>query len=163
MLTYLPQFLSQHLVAVGLVAAVLGLAWFVFRLYRRWNLVFGRNAKTSEQLGAEFGKRLAAAEAKLRGLEPRIGRLEAVAPRNIQKVGFLRFNPFERTGGDQSFVVALLDHTDSGVVISSLYTREGVRIYAKEITHGESKHQLSGEERSAITQAQAGAMKHHED
>jgi flagellar hook-associated protein 3 FlgL len=65
MLTYLPQFLSQHLVAVGLVAAVLGLAWFVFRLYRRWNLVFGRNAKTSEQLGAEFGKRLAAAEAQV--------------------------------------------------------------------------------------------------
>ena len=36
----------------------------------------------------------------------------------IQKIGLVRFNPFNDTGGDQSFILALIDAEDSGVVVS---------------------------------------------
>jgi len=73
----------------------------------------------------------------------------------LQKVGFTRFNPFTDTGGDQSFVLALLDANNSGVVISSLHSRESTRIYAKKIDCGKSSGQaLSKEEAEVVRQAQ---------
>ncbi len=71
----------------------------------------------------------------------------------VQKVGIVRFNPFSEVGGDQSFSIALLDGQDSGLVITSLYTREGNRVYGKPIKKSESKYLLSDEEKQAIAQA----------
>lgn len=72
---------------------------------------------------------------------------------HIQKVGLVRFNPFSEVGGNQSFSIALLDGNNSGFVLTSLYTREGNRVYAKAITAGQSKHLLSDEEKKAIAEA----------
>ncbi len=72
----------------------------------------------------------------------------------IQKVGIVRFNPFSEVGSDQSFSIALLDANDNGMVITSLYTREGNRVYGKPIKNGQSEYLLSKEEREAIVQAQ---------
>lgn len=72
---------------------------------------------------------------------------------HIQKIGVVRFNPFSEVGSDQSFSLALLDAKDSGVVITSLYTREENRVYGKPIKNGESQYSLSDEEREAINKA----------
>lgn len=75
---------------------------------------------------------------------------------HIQKVGLLRFNPFKETGGDQSFILALLDEDNNGIVLSGLYSRAGMRWYAKKIKKGEGQeHTLSDEEKEAIKQAMA--------
>jgi len=73
----------------------------------------------------------------------------------VQKVGIIRFNPFSGVGGDQSFSIALLDGNDNGMVITSLYTREGNRIYGKPIKNGGSEYLLSGEEKQAIEKAKS--------
>ncbi len=77
---------------------------------------------------------------------------------HFQKIGFKRFNPFTDTGGDQSFCLALLDENDTGIVISSLHSRENTRIYAKKINQGKpvNNQVLSQEEQSVIKQAQTG-------
>ena len=72
---------------------------------------------------------------------------------SIQQVGIVRFNPFSEVGGDQSFSIALLDGKGDGVVITSLYTREGNRVYGKPIKNGKSEYLLSKEEQEAINQA----------
>lgn len=72
---------------------------------------------------------------------------------SIQKVGIIRFNPFSDAGGDQSFSIALLDGNNDGVVITSLYSREGNRIYAKPLNSGQSQYALSEEEKEAIMRA----------
>lgn len=73
---------------------------------------------------------------------------------NIQKVGILRFNPFADTGGDQSFVLAILDGKDSGVVLTSLHSRGTTRWYAKNVNEGKGvDHKLSEEEEKAINKA----------
>ena len=68
----------------------------------------------------------------------------------VQKVGVVRFNPFGDVGGNQSFVIALLDNSLSGVIIQSLYSREGVRVYSKQIKEGKSEYTLGKEEEEAI-------------
>src|SRR3989344_2717001 len=72
---------------------------------------------------------------------------------NIQRAGVVRFNPFVETGGNLSFAIALLDGKNNGIVISSLHSREGTRVYAKSIQHGESQRRLTEEEEQAIKQA----------
>jgi hypothetical protein len=72
-------------------------------------------------------------------------------------VSVLRFNPFKEVGGNQSFCVALLDGKNSGVVISSLHTREGTRVYAKPVIAGNADgFPLTEEEKTAIAQAIQG-------
>ena len=72
----------------------------------------------------------------------------------IQKIGLVRFNPFNDTGGDQSFILALTDEKDSGVVISGLHTRNGTRWYAKKVEDGHGvEHELSNDEIKAIKAA----------
>jgi hypothetical protein len=72
----------------------------------------------------------------------------------LQKTAVVRFNPFGDTGGDQSFAVALLDGGNNGLILSSLYSRTGNRIYAKTVRQGKpEKHEFSREETQAINQA----------
>src|SRR5205085_2148403 len=79
--------------------------------------------------------------------------LEATTRLALQKVGVVRFNPFQDSGGDQSFAIALLDQAGTGVVISSLHGRAETRIFAKTVANGRSRHALSDEEQQAIRTA----------
>lgn len=81
--------------------------------------------------------------------------LESAQRRAFQRVGLVRFNPFEDTGGNQSFTLALLDAAGDGWVLSSLHARTGTRVYAKAIKGGRGDAELSAEESAAIAQATA--------
>jgi hypothetical protein len=81
--------------------------------------------------------------------------LEDLSQRTIQKVAVIRYNPFSDTGGDQSFAIALLDSLGNGIVLSSLHSRTDTRVFAKPVTSGRSKYQLSDEEQDAIKKALA--------
>ncbi len=73
---------------------------------------------------------------------------------HFQKSALIRFNPFEDAGGDQSFSLALLDEVDNGVVISSLHSRSGTRIYAKSVITGRhSAHAFTKEEKEVVEKA----------
>lgn len=81
--------------------------------------------------------------------------LEVVLRRAVQRVAVVRFSPFQDTGGDQSFAIALLDAEGSGLVISSLHGRTETRVFAKAVSSGRSRHTLSAEEQDAIDRALA--------
>lgn len=73
---------------------------------------------------------------------------------NFQRMGFVRYNPFAETGGDQSFSLALLDGRGDGLVISSLHSREVTRLYAKPVKKNQPfGYELSEEEKRAIKEA----------
>jgi hypothetical protein len=68
----------------------------------------------------------------------------------LQNIHMIRFNPFNEEGGNQSFVMVLLDKRGDGVVVTSLFTKEGSRVYGKPIKKGKSEFSLSKEEETAI-------------
>lgn len=87
-------------------------------------------------------------------LEDRINELKTDGLTNIKKVGLVRYNPFFETGGNQSFVLTLLDSNDNGFVITSLHSRESTRVFAKPVFGGkESGFEFSKEEILAILEA----------
>lgn len=81
--------------------------------------------------------------------------IRALATIGIHKVGIVRFNPFQDTGSNQSWSIALLDGNTTGIVISSLLSRESARVYAKPVVHGQAKDfPFTAEEKHAIELAQ---------
>lgn len=74
--------------------------------------------------------------------------------RFLTKYALIRFNPFEDVGGDQSFAFALLDGTNNGIVVSSLHSRGGTKIYAKPVVGAKSKdYGFSKEEKEVVEKA----------
>lgn len=109
----------------------------------------GIRKKFEEVIGAtaEFEK-------KILEVKKRLDFLEEDGLRHVQRVKLIRYNPYEDTGGDQSFSVCFLDQEGSGFVITSLHTRSGTRVFAKPVSHGKStKYEFSKEEQEVVNLA----------
>lgn len=71
-----------------------------------------------------------------------------------QKVGVVKYDAFREMGGKLSFVLALLDKNNNGILLNSVHSsREGCYTYLKEIIKGESFLELSEDEAKALNQA----------
>jgi hypothetical protein len=87
---------------------------------------------------------------RMETLEQAVGILQAQMPSCLSQVSLVRYDAFEDVGGEQSFSLALLDGQGDGVVLTSVYSRMDVRVYAKAIRNGQASHALSEEERRAL-------------
>ena len=126
------------------------LFWLILDLRKKWNSVFGKKIGSQDELLKNMLAGLTRVGERLETLENKTKFLESIAQISVQKIGFKRYNPFSETGGDQSFTLCLLDRKNNGVIISSLYLREGVRVYGKRIEQGKPKQQLSEEEKEVL-------------
>ncbi len=148
---------------VGLIAAVLALAVACVILARRTRqldarlkgITRGSDGRSLEAILDAHLEKVFALSRELTDVSARTAILEAAQRRSFQRVGLIRYNPFEETGGNQSFALALLDAAGDGWVLSSLHARAGTRVYAKEIRAGRAEAGLSAEETAAIAQATA--------
>ena len=149
-----PIVVGLLVVVFALVLAVVGLIRRVRKLGRRIESITRGSDEGS--LEAVLGSHLERVRQVVRDVE-QVGARTAVIERALQgsfgRVGLVRFNPFEDTGGNQSFALALLDGRGDGFVVSSLHARSGTRVYAKGITAGASESTLSEEESAALQQA----------
>ncbi len=87
-----------------------------------------------------------------------IAELQNLMPGALQKVGIVRYNAFDDTGGDQSFALCVADANGNGVVMSSLYRRNESRVFAKPLAAWASSYTLSDEEGRAIGRARGDAV-----
>jgi hypothetical protein len=113
-----------------------------------WKVLHNKKTHISDSLDSGDVKALVDDLSRRLSLEEDRGKLA------VQKIGFVRFNPFKETGGAQSFVIALLDRLDNGFILTSLHSRGGTRTYAKLIQQGKSDVDLSLEEKKALQIAQ---------
>lgn len=148
------------LTLVALIAAALALIWLAIlqvrasRMIRRYQqLMSGVSAGNLEEIMSMHVGRINQHERQLGELNRGLDSLDRVLQTAIQRVGLVRFNPFDEVGGDQSFAIALLDQRGNGVVFSSLHNRNETRVYAKPVEAGRSAYALSDEEAQAVAQA----------
>lgn len=117
-------------------------------------LFSGKEAKDLEKIILDHSNEIMALDKEIQELFEISNKINNLAFKSIHKVGIVRFNPFKDIGGDQSFAIAILNGSDTGLVISSLHTREGTRVYAKPLSKGLSqKYTLTEEEKQAVAQA----------
>lgn len=145
------------MVGVALVglAAVAILLWRRTRaLERRFEgITRGESGESLEAILESHLKRVHGVARDLDRLEARSTIIERDIKRAHARVGLVRFNPFEDTGSNQSFALAVLDGQGDGYIVSSLHARQATRIYAKVIAGGRSEANLSDEETEALRQA----------
>lgn len=142
-----------------LLAAIFIWTVFLTILFRRMLIHFNKLADDTGRVGLrgileDVLKSQAQNKKDIEMLRTICDRIDKEGHFHIQKVGLLRFNPFKDTGGDQSFILSLLDKNDSGVIISGLYSRSGLRWYAKRVINGKgTEHELSDDEKKALKEA----------
>ena len=153
------QTLVQPPVTLGILAGFL--LWLSILSFLYWSAVRHYRRLTKEVKGVNLQKILEeylkwAGEntENINQLSERLNKMQVASSFHFQKVGLVRFNPFEDTGGDQSFALALLDEHGSGVVISSLHGRDVTRMYGKPVREGKAAgYDFSDEEKEAIKKA----------
>ncbi|MDD4358793.1 MAG: DUF4446 family protein [Candidatus Pacebacteria bacterium] len=118
-------------------------------------MIFKKKSQNPEEL-----KDLKEAVKYIKALESKIDKLEKIVKQNEErsldsftKFSVLRFNPFSNMGGDQSFTLALLNEKNNGFILTSLYGRDGARLFTKPINNGMSEYQLLEEEKNILKKA----------
>lgn len=143
-------------VAVGLAVVALVLVRRVGRLTRRLeSITRGSDEQSLEAILGSHIERVRKVVRDVDAVAVRTTTLENDIRQSLGRVGLVRYNPFEETGGNQSFALAVLDANGDGYVVSSLHARQGTRVYAKAIARGASETALSDEETEALKQALA--------
>ncbi len=147
--------MASELVMVGLGVLffwLLILTIFFWRTLSHYNnLTKGVSEKSLKAVLEKLLKESELTKKDIDFLKNYCDRIEKDGLLHIQKVGLVRFNPFKDTGGDQSFVLSLVDGNNTGVIMSGLYSRSGTRWYAKKVVNGKGiEHELTDEEKKAL-------------
>lgn len=70
---------------------------------------------------------------------------------SYDRIGYVPYNSFDNLSGEQSFAFALLNEHNDGIVINSMYTKNGCFVFSKQIAGGHSDKALTREEQDAIS------------
>ncbi len=138
---------------ITLLAILIGAIW-IFKTEKRLKRFFiGKKAKDLEDtilnLEGDIEK---LKKAKEKG-EIEIKEINAKLKKSIRGLETIRFNPFPDQGSNQSFAIGMLNEEGDGVVLSSLYSRERMSVFAKPIKSGKSEYELTEEEEKAVRKA----------
>lgn len=154
------NFIDQNQETVIILTGVVLFVFFIWNVYLNYNLsrvkkrtrsfFASSEAKDLEEIIYKQIKKTNEVDGEIKKLIEDNGKIRENMAKCVQKVGVVRFNPFGDVGGNQSFAIALLDKYLSGVIILSLYSRDDVKVYSKQIIEGKSEYTLSKEEEEAI-------------
>ncbi len=137
--------------AIGFLVVLL-LVW-IFILGRRLKrLMSGKNGASLEDTIIAQQHALEELARFRKTVEGELAHIDGRIKKKIHGAKTIRFNPFHGTGsgGNQSFATALLDENGDGVVLSSLYSREKVSVFAKPVVNHKSEFELTDEEREVL-------------
>ena len=129
------------------------IGWLVKIEMRLKRFFRGQRGKDLEEVIHSLTKEMRYLQKAKKDIEIRADHLDQRLKTSIRGVKVLRFNPFKDSGGNQSFAVALINEEGDGVVLSSLYSREKVSIFAKPIKGHHSEYELTAEEKEALKRA----------
>lgn len=110
----------------------------------------GKNGAQLEEFIVNQNKKINELAAQTTYIEEALSNMRESQKLALQKMGVVRYNPFQDNGGNLSFSIALMDEHNNGVVITSMHGRESSRVYAKPIKSGVSEFSLTEEEKNAI-------------
>ncbi len=141
-------------IAIGLLStSVIVLTIWVILLEKKISTLLSGNSATSlEHIILKNQEDIESFKEFQDNMRIELNKLDLRMQKKLHGVVLKRFNPFQNTGtgGNHSFAAAFLDEHGNGAVISSLYTREKVSMYAKPVTGRESDIELTEEERCVI-------------
>ena len=149
---------SKSLVEATAISALILSSISAFLFYRIYSVIkmlkTSNDQRSINNVLTDLNNHLKESKTTLTDLKKIVESHQRSSLKHLQKSGFVRFNPFSNSGGDQSFALAILNGHNDGFVISSLHSRDQTRTFAKSVKAGlGQKSELSKEEKSAIEMA----------
>lgn len=146
---------TNTLLIAVLALLVIVVLWIIRVEWRMSRLLKGKGSETIEDTLVSIRKDVVGLENFQKQTTNYLASAEQRLKRSIQAVETIRFNPFKGTGagGNQSFASAFINQNGDGIVISSLYSRDRVSVFAKGIKELQSEYELSEEEKQVLKQA----------
>ncbi|OHA80997.1 MAG: hypothetical protein A2675_00950 [Candidatus Yonathbacteria bacterium RIFCSPHIGHO2_01_FULL_51_10] len=141
------------LILVLLVLIAILAIWVGVLEYRLRRLLLGKDARSLEDTITNIREGIFSLARSHKETVSRIENLDGRVKRSIQGVETLRFNAFADAGSKQSFAIGLLTEEGDGVVISSLYSRDRMSVFAKPVRGHASEHELTEEEQEVLMRA----------
>ena len=151
-----PAYIMIGLLGVMLVLIILYIMCFInMRKLKKSYQQFmsGKDMKSMEDVLWRQFDRIEILEEADKDKRRELNDLQITVQNAYQKAGLVKYNAFREMSGKLSYALALLDQHDNGVIITSMYSRDGCFSYAKEIVMGESTINLSEEEKEALKKA----------
>lgn len=138
-----------------LLAILFSLVWIVRLEWKIYRLTAGGKPKNLEEALAHLKEKADDYESFRTDLEKYLTGVEERLRQSVQGMGVVRFNPFRGVGvgGNQSFATAFINENGNGIIISTLYARDHVSVFAKPIHKYLSEFELTNEEKEAIQKA----------
>jgi len=147
-------------VAIVALGTSVGLVIALRRLRAAQRAVLGEGQRDLVEHAAELESSFRALESYVldaaNRMEARVGHAERRLDGAVAYRALVRYDAYGEMSGRQSTSIALLDASQSGIVLSSIHHREHARLYAKQVTHGKPEFELSPEEQEAVRRALAG-------
>ena len=139
-------------VLIGLV--ILVDAFWIMKTEKRLKRFFmGKKGKDLEDLMVKLEEDIKVLQDTKANVEQELAVINQKLQKSVRGLEVVRFNPFPDQGSNQSFAIGMLDEKGDGVVISSLYSRERMSVFAKPIKEGKSEYELSNEESEVVERA----------
>ena len=132
---------------------VIILLWILMIEIRLKRIFAGTKARNLEEMVVLVGKKINELEEKQEKIDKHLVTVDKRLDKSIRNIETVRFNPFVDAGGNQSFAIAFMNDEKNGVVMSSLYARDRMSIFAKPIVDGKSEFELSEEEKDVLSRA----------
>lgn len=126
------------------------LLWILMIEIRLKKIFAGTKARNLEEMIILVGKKINQIEGNQEKIDQHLILVDRKLSKSIRNVETLRFNPFVDAGGNQSFAISFMNDEGNGVVMSSLYARDRMSIFAKPIINGKSEFELSSEEKEVL-------------
>lgn len=141
------------LIYILLAVVIIILSWILMLEIRLKKLFSGTNARNLEEMIVTFGKKVNKTEETQTKINEHLIEIDNRLNKSIRNIETIRFNPFVDAGSNQSFAIAFMNDEGDGVVMSSLYARDRMSIFAKPIQKGRSNFELSIEEKEVLKRA----------
>ena len=135
------------------VAILIGAVWVVITEKRLKRFFLGKKAQDLEDTIVTLDREIAKLNKAKDNIEKDIVTINAKLKKSIRGLETIRYNPFPDQGSNQSFAIGILNEEGDGVVLSSLYSRERMSIFAKPVKNGVSSYELSAEEKEVLLKA----------
>ena len=129
---------------------VILLIWIGLTEYRFKKFFAGTKARNLEEVMIELGSQMKDLKNTQEVINKHLVTIDNRLNKSIRSVETIRFNPFLDAGSNQSFAISFLNDEGDGVVMSSLYARDRMSIFAKPIIGGKSDFELSSEEKEVL-------------
>lgn len=130
-----------------------GAVWIFITEKRLKRFFLGKKGKDLEDTITILEDEIGSLKKFKENIEKEISVINTKLKKTVRGLETIRFNPFPDQGSNQSFAIGMLNEEGDGLVISSLYSRERMSVFAKPVKNGKSEYELSNEEKEALIKA----------